>query len=105
MNRGTTGDFSASYERDLTAKDNLKVNFRHELSRFLIPDELIQEQAGQEQSGDHFESLGTVRFQHVASADRLYTLAGMVRDNANDLSSNDESTPILAFQHNHFREG
>jgi TonB-dependent receptor-like protein len=28
-----------------------------------------------------------------------------VRDNSNDLTSNPESTPIVAFQHNHFREG
>ena len=104
-NRGTTGDFAGSYERDLTAKDDLKFSFRHELSRYLIPDELVQQQAGQEQSGDNFESLGTVRFQRVASAETLYTLAGMVRDNANDLSSNAQSTPILAFQQNHFREG
>ncbi len=104
-NRGTTGDFAGSYERDLTAKDDLKFSFRHELSRYLIPDELVQQQAGQEQSGDNFESLGTVRFQRVASPDTLYTVAGMVRDNANDLSSNAQSTPILAFQQNHFREG
>ncbi len=104
-NRGTTGDFAASYERDVTPKDEVKVSFRHELSRFLIPDELVQQQAGQEQSGDNFESLGTVRYQHVATADRLLTVAGMVRDNANDLSSNAASTPIIAFQHNHFREG
>jgi hypothetical protein len=104
-NRGTTGDFSGSYERDLSINDELKLTFRHELSRFLIPDELLQEQAGQEQSGDNFESMGTVRFQHVLSPNALYALAGMVRDDANDLSSNASSTPILAFQHNHFREG
>ena len=104
-NRGTTGDFSGSFERDLTASDDLKVSFRHELSRFLIPNELVQQQNGQEQSGDTFESMGDVHFQHVASADTLYTFAGMVRDNANDLSSNAQSTPIIAFQHNHFREG
>ncbi len=104
-NRGTTGEFSGSYERDLTASDDLKVSFRHELSRFLIPNELVQQQNGQEQSGDTFESMGSVHFQHVASADSLYTLAGMVRDNAYDLSSNTESTPIIAFQRNHFREG
>ena len=104
-NRGTTGDFASSFERDLSPKDNIKVDFRHELSRFLIPNELLQQQNGQEQSGDNFETMGTVRFQHVASADTLYTLAGMVRDNANDLSSNPASTPIIAFERNHFREG
>ncbi len=104
-NRGTTGDFSANYERDLSQSDRLSFGVRHELSRFEIPNELVQEQAGQLQTGDNFETIGTVRYQHLFSADSLGTLAGMVRDNANDLNSNASSTPIMAFQHNDFREG
>jgi len=104
-NRGTTGDFSVNFERDLTTSDRLSLSVRHELSRFEIPDELVQEQAGQLQTGDTFETMGTVRYQHVFSPDSLGTLAGMVRDNANDLYSNENSTPIIATQHNDFREG
>ena len=78
---------------------------RHELSRFDIPNELVQQQAGQLQTGDNFETMGTVSYQHIFSPDSLGTLAGMVRDNANDLDSNPTSTPIIAFQHNDFREG
>ncbi len=104
-NRGTTGDFSASYERDLTPSDRLSFSVRHELSRFEIPNELVQQQAGQLQTGDNFETIGTVRYQHIVSPDSLFTLAGMVRDNANGLDSNANSTPILATQHNDFREG
>jgi len=104
-NRGTTGDFSLNYERDLTDSDRLSFSVRHELSRFEIPNELVQEQAGQLQTGDNFETLGTVRYQHILSPDSLFTLAGMVRDTANDLYSNQNSTPIIATQHNDFREG
>ncbi len=104
-NNGTTGDFSAKFERDLSDRDQLSINVRHELSRFLIPNELVQQQAGQRQNGDNFETLGSVRYRHSFSADSLMTLAGMVRDNANDLYSNPQSTPILVFQHNDFREG
>lgn len=103
-NRGTTGDFSLKYERDFTQKDRLILSTRHELSRFEIPNELVQEQAGQLQTGDNFETIGTVNYQHIFSPDSLGTLSGMVRDNANDLNSNEDSTPIVAFQHNHFRE-
>jgi outer membrane cobalamin receptor len=104
-NRGTTGDFSVNYERDLTQNDRLSMSVRHELSRFEIPNEFVQEQAGQLQTGDNFETMGTIRYQHIFSPDSLGTLAGMVRDNANDLYSNQNSTPIIAFQHNDFREG
>lgn len=104
-NNGTTGDFSTKFERDLSDSDQLSVSVRHELSRFLIPNELVQQQAGQRQNGDNFETMGSVRYQHTFSADMLMTLAGMVRDNADDLYSNPQSTPIVAFQHNDFREG
>jgi len=104
-NKGTTGDFSVRYDADLTPKDRVVASVRHELSRFNIPNELVQQQAGQVQDGDNFETTGTVRYQHTFSADVLGSLAGMVRDNANDLTSNPLSTPIVAFQHNDFREG
>jgi len=104
-NKGTTGDFSASYRRELGGLDRISFGVRHELSRFLIPNELVQEQAGQVQSGDNFETMGTVRYQHIVSPESVLALSGMVRDNANDLYSNAESTPIIAFQKNHFREG
>jgi hypothetical protein len=104
-NRGTTGDFSVRYERDFTKSDRLTLNVRHELSRFEIPNEYVQQQAGQLQNGDNFETIGTVNYDHTFSPDSLGTLAGMVRDNANDLFSNENSTPIIAFQHNNFREG
>ena len=104
-NQGTTGDFSVRYDGDLTPGDRVVASVRHELSRFNIPNELVQEQAGQVQDGDHFETMGTIRYQHTFSADMLGSLAGMVRDNANDLSSNPLSTPIIAFQQNNFREG
>lgn len=104
-NRGTTGDFSVRYERDLGAEDRLSLNVRHELARFEIPNELLQQSAGQLQTGDNFETVGTVRYAHTFSANGLGTLAGMVRDNANDLFSNEDSTPVIATQHNNFREG
>lgn len=104
-NRGTTGDFSTRYERELPESDRLGFGVRHELARFLIPDERVQEQAGQVQNGDNFETMGTVTYQHIASRNSLIALAGMVRDNSNDLYSNRNPTPIAAFQHNSFREG
>src|SRR5882724_9068642 len=104
-NKGTTGDFSVAYDRDPTERDRLSASVRHELSRFQIPNELLQQQAGQIQNGDNFETMGTASYQHIFSQDMLGNLVGMVRDNANNLYSNPDSTPIIAFQHNYFREG
>ena len=104
-NDGTTADFSGTFERDLSENDRLRLSVRHELSRFEIPNELVQQQASQLQNGDNFETIGTVSYQHIFSANSLGTLAGMVRDTADNLYSNKNSTPIIAFQHNDFREG
>lgn len=104
-NRGTTGDFSAHFERDLTPRDRIGLIVRRALSRFQIPNEQVQQAAGQRQDADNFETLGIVSYQHVFSPNSLGALRGMVRDNARDLNSNPESTPVIAFLHNHFREG
>jgi len=103
-NQGTTGDFSVRYERDLTDRDRISLSVRHELSRYEIPNEIIQQQAGQLQNGDNFETMGIVSYQHIFSPDVVGDFRGMVRDNANNLYSNPLSTPVIAFQHNYFRE-
>jgi outer membrane cobalamin receptor len=104
-NTATTGGYAASYERDLTDRDRLSLTIRHELSRFEIPNEQSQQAAGQLQNGDNFETMGTGSYQHIFSPNVIADLRGMVRDNSNDLYSNLLSTPVIAFQHNYFREG
>ncbi len=103
-NTGTTGDFSIRFERDLTPRDRLHLTVRHELSRYDIPNEQVQQAAGQRQNGDNFETMGIVSYQHVFSEDAVADIGGMVRVNSNDLYSNAASTPIIAFQSNWFDE-
>jgi len=113
-NRGTTGDFSSSYERDLTPEDRITLSVRHELSRYEIPNEQPQQfpdlrtppsTVPQLQTAANFETMGIASYQHIFSSDVLANVRGMVRDNSNDLNSNDGSWPIAAFLHNNFREG
>jgi hypothetical protein len=120
-NDGTTASFALSYERDLTPKDRLTLIVRHALSRYEVPNELVQENGGlvpnadgsglvaitggQRQDGDNFETVGSVSYQHIFSSDAIGWLRGMVRDNSNDLTSNPLSWPVIAFQHNDFKEG
>jgi outer membrane cobalamin receptor len=104
-NTGTTGDFSLSYDHDFTNHDRLGFSVRHELSRFLVPNEQVQQAAGQRQDRDNFETLGTASYQHVFSANVVADFRGMVRDDSEGFSSNPSSTPIIVFQDNGFREG
>ena len=76
-NSGTTGDFAASFERDLTSRDRLGMQFRHELSRFLVPNEKIQQQAGQRQDRNNVETIGVISYQHTFDPNTFGDFRGM----------------------------
>src|SRR5579864_8056169 len=103
-NRATTGDFSARYERDFTDRDRLGLIVRHGLSRFDVPNEQLQQAAGQRQNRDNLETMGILSYQHIFTPNVLGDLRWMVRDATDMLSSNTLSTPIMAFQDRGFRE-
>jgi hypothetical protein len=104
-NTGTIGAFSAHYQRDLTPKDRLYLMVWYELSRYQLPNEQVQQAAGQLQTANNFETMGIVSYQHTFSPDVVADLRGMVRNNQNHVYSNPESTPIEIWQHNWFNEG
>jgi hypothetical protein len=104
-NTGTVGDFSSHYQREIGPKDRLSLIVRHEVSRYDIPNELLQQSAGQRQTADNVETMGIASYEHIFSSNVVVDLRGMVRDNYNDFHSNDESTPVEVFQHNRFRDG
>jgi hypothetical protein len=116
-NRGTTGNFSLSFSRDFTPKDRLMLSVRHQLSRYELPNEQIQQfpqlqdpapppdTPPQLQTADNLETMGIVSYQHIFSSDVLANVRGMVRNNSDDLNSNASAWPIRAFLHNNFSEG
>ena len=81
----------------MTPKDRLSLSVRHELSRYELPNEQVQQAAGQLQTADNIETMGIVSYEHIFSSNMLADLRGMVRDNANDFYSNTNSTPIIEF--------
>ena len=104
-NTGTLGDFSVHYQRNLTPNDRLSFIVRHEVARYDIPNEIVQQTAGQRQTADNIETMGIASYQHTFSSHVVADFRAMVRNNANDFNSNTNSTPIEVFQHNWFREG
>jgi hypothetical protein len=104
-NRGNAGGFSAVYERDLSNSDRLFLTVTQNAVRYLVPNELVQEQAGQRQDATQKETTGQVRYTHAFSTDALLSVAGSVRDTTALLSSNPESTPVIVSQDRGYREG
>ena len=104
-NTGTLGDFDAGYRRELTPSDKLSLSVRHEVARYDIPNEAVQQADGQRQNADNLETMGIASYQHVFSSKASGESSGMVRDNSNDFYSNPASIPVYVEQHNSFREG
>ena len=103
-NRGTTGDFSLHYERDFTPNDRLTMSLRHELARYELPNEQVQQAAGQLETADNFETMGVASYQHIFSSHAVADFRTMIRNTASDFFSNPNSTPIEITHHNWFRE-
>jgi hypothetical protein len=104
-NTGNAGGFSASYERDFSNSDRLFLTFTQNAVRYLVPNELVQQQSGQRQDSVQKEILGQVRYTHAFSTDVLLNVAGSVRDTTALLSSNPEATPVIVSQDRGYREG
>ncbi len=132
-NNGTAARFGGNYERDLTDKDRLTLIVVHELARYQIPNELVQQSGaylpngdndtgcpagpgagepgdcvfvpgGQLQTAGNFETMGSAAYQHTFTPDAMGWVHFMARSNSNDFQSNPESWPVLATQHNYFNE-
>jgi hypothetical protein len=104
-NRGNAAGFSASYERDFSDKDRLRVTVSHNDVRFLVPNELVQEEAGQRQDITNSETAGEIFFQHTISPDLFLSFSGSVRDEEATLTSNSLATPVNVSQNRGYREG
>ncbi len=103
-NRASTGGFQGRFERDLSDQDRLIFSGRWNRAGFLVPNERLQEDAGQRQDRGNGESEGQIAYQRVLSPALLLNVRGMGRDLSADLWSNDLSTPILPEQHRGFRD-
>ena len=104
-NHGSTGNFSLRYERELTDNDRVNLSVTHSVSRFEVPNEQIQQAAGQRQDRGIFETMGIASYQHIFTPHIVGELSGMVRADEQTLDSNPLSTPVIAFQDRTFYEG
>jgi hypothetical protein len=104
-NHGSLSGFSGSYGRQLTSQSHLRLALSHSSTSFFVPNELLQQNAGQRQGRRNEETRGQVSYQTILSNNLELSASGSVRDSAATLSSNNLSTPIIAEQDRGFREG
>ena len=103
-NHGATVNASVRLEHDLSSSSRVGVIARHGTARFLVPNEHIQEEAGQRQDRDSSENALQFSGQRIFSSTLVGDVRGMVRSVSAGLWSNPASTPIIASQDRGFRE-
>jgi hypothetical protein len=103
-NTGTLGDFALDYERNQTPNDKATLSLRREFARFDVPNEFLQQSAGQRQTAANTETMGIASWQHNLSDRTLTDAHAMIRDKTTTFSSNANSRPIAIFQNDNLRE-
>jgi hypothetical protein len=104
-NKASAGGFNMRLDRDLGNRDRLAFYLRSSRTGFLVPNDLVQQAAGQRQDRLAAETAGQIHWQHTFSSRSLGSVRGMVRDLTARLWSNPPATPIYAEQDRGFREG
>lgn len=103
-NHGSGSGLSGRIDHDWSDKDRTRAYVHHRRSRFLVPNELLQQSAGQRQDRTAGETLGYLSHQHIFSPRVVGNIREMARDTGADLWANSLSTPILPSQDRSFRE-
>ena len=96
-NRGTGRGFSTALERQWSATDHTRFYVNTRKTRLMVPNEMLQERAGQRQDRDGGETLGQLSHTHISSLTAINT----VTRNKHNIDSQIEesfSTPIVSIQ-------
>jgi hypothetical protein len=104
-NHGSSGSSAAMWSRDLTQRDTLRVSVRHAEARHTVPNELVQQQAGQRQDAADSETSFQADYSRVLSPALLFSAEGSLRDESFRLWANSLSTPVVIGQRRGFRQG
>ena len=104
-NKATNSGIRARFEQDFSDWDRLILSIEQDQSVFQIPNELLQQEAGQREDRANKETRGQFSWQHVFSQNTVGQINGMGRDIAAGLQSNSLSTPIQPSQERGLREG
>jgi len=103
-NKASGAGVAARLERDLSDTDRIRFSVQRSRSAFLVPNEALQQQAGQRQDRNAQETVGQFSYQRIFSPRVLGAFRGMARDVSAALWSNPLSTPIQPQQDRGFRE-
>ena len=97
-NHGDAAGISARLEHAWTDSNRTRAYVYRRSAEFQVPNEALQQEAGQIQERTAAESLGQAAHQQVLSSTVLLNARMMARRSHATLTANDRSIPILPFQ-------
>jgi hypothetical protein len=103
-NHGRVTGLSGRLERDWNESSRTRASLYRRASRFEVPNEALQQEAGQLQRRTAEESLVQAAHQHVLGPSVLVNARLMARDGEATLVSNERSIPIRPAQDRQVRE-
>jgi hypothetical protein len=104
-NSGSTGAFTAAYSLAINQRNHVRLSVTHNDLRYEVPNELVQEEAGQRQDAASSETSGQADYDLILSPNLFFSAEGSVRNESFRLWSNDLATPVIIGQQRGFREG
>ena len=104
-NKGSSGSAFLRMSRDLSEEgDRATVYLRSGRTRFLVPNDLAQQAAGQRQDRRAGDSTGQFHYSRTLSSSSLLLVRGSIRDVRSELWSNSLATPVYILQDRGLRE-
>jgi hypothetical protein len=104
-NAGSVLSAGAGFDHEFSPRDRLQAGIRYGDSSFQVPNELVQQEAGQAQKRGTEEIAGRIGWEHVFSPNLLGNVQARGRDLSAHLDANDLSVPLIPLQERGFREG
>ena len=103
-NHGSMNSFTAFYTRNISENKRLQLWGRRGEVHYLVPNELVQQQAGQRQDVGTEDTSAQFDYTQVLSPTLLYNVEGSFVDESFRLASNNLATPVIVSQNRGFRQ-
>ena len=104
-NDGSVAGALASYQTRPTDRDRVQFTWQHRRSDFGVPNEIVQETAGQRQDNSRSDEALHGAWTRVLGARSVLSTRGLVQHLAASLVSNAASTPVIVDQERSFTRG
>jgi hypothetical protein len=102
-NDGALGSVGVTFDQQATPRDRIQISWRESRAAFRVPNDLVQEEAGQRQDRSSREHAAQAAWSHVSSQRFLLNVRAAAADVATELWSNPSATPIVVSQQRGFR--